>query len=100
MTETPVDTESMSRAELTSALHSHLEATAHLPLDSGTNRWLGEAQAVAADLATNELAAEVVATRAATVVELLEAAGEIDHEEASDHVTAGLNIARELTGRG
>lgn len=33
-------------------LHSHLVATAELPIDPKTNRWLGEAKAVASDAAS------------------------------------------------
>lgn len=89
----------MGTAELVSAIHSHLEATEQLPLDAVTNRWLGEAQAVAADIATGDVSPAVASARAEHVVQLLENAGDIDDPEASEHVAASLSLARELAGR-
>lgn len=73
-------------------LHRHLEATAELPIDPKTNRWLGEAEAVARDAATSDLDDATVRKRVGQVRRLLEEADETGHEEADAH----LESAREL----
>ncbi|GAB3027674.1 hypothetical protein [Natronobiforma cellulositropha] len=73
-------------------LYARLEATAALPVDPRTNRWLGEAEAVARDAATNDLDAETTEKRVRQVASLLESADEPENEEAAAHVEA----AREL----
>lgn len=97
---TPTDPSRMDVPELKAALFRRLEATEQLPLDPTTNRWLGEAQAVAADIATQDVSEAVAIDRAATVVELLESVGDVEDSEASDHVAASLGLARELADRG
>ncbi|MFD1587846.1 hypothetical protein ACFR9U_12715 [Halorientalis brevis] len=89
----------MDVPELTAALYRHLAATEQLPLDPVANRWLGEAQAVAADIATSDVTPAVAIDRAATVVQLLESTGDIDNPEASEHVATSLTLARELAAR-
>jgi hypothetical protein len=94
------DPSEMTVQALTAGIHEHLEATEQLPLDAGTNRWLGEAQAVAADIATSDVPATVAIDRAETVVDLLERAGDIDDPVAREHVATSLTLARELVERG
>lgn len=94
------DPSEMGRAELAAALHTHLAATAELPIDPTANRWLGEAQAVAADVADGSAPDAVVTKRARQVVHLLENAGDLDNDEAGRHVDAALAVARELVARG
>ena len=96
---TPTNPSRMDVPELTAALYRHLAATEQLPLDASTNRWLGEAQAVAADIATSDVTAAVAIDRAATVVKLLESTGDIDNPAASEHVATSLALARELANR-
>jgi hypothetical protein len=79
-------------------LHDHLVATEALPIDHRANRWLGEAEAVAADLHHNDATLEVVRDRASHVVRLLESAGDTGSDEADEHVAAALDIARTLAG--
>ncbi|WP_247006177.1 hypothetical protein [Halorientalis litorea] len=100
MPDTDVDPATLSRAELVAALHDHLEATARLPIDPTTNRWLGEAQAAAADIADGTAPDSVVEKRAEQVRHLLENAGNPENEQARAHVTAALALARELLARG
>ncbi len=76
-------------------IHEHLEATAELPIDHRTNRWLGEAEAVAADAAFNDLDAETMAKRLSQVRHLLEEADAAGHPEADEH----LEQAREVCAR-
>ena len=45
------DRSGMARVNLAAALHTHLATTEELPIDPTANRWLGEAQATAADVA-------------------------------------------------
>jgi len=91
---------SMDRSELATALHEHLAATERLPIDPTANRWLGEAQAAAADAAGGDVPPAVVTKRARQVVRLLESAGDTDHPEADRRVAAAFKIARELCERG
>ncbi|WP_230198555.1 hypothetical protein [Halopiger goleimassiliensis] len=69
-------------------LHHHLEATGELPIDRETNRWLGEAETIAADLHANDLDRATVAERVAKVQELLAEVEETGHEEADRHLAA------------
>lgn len=85
-------------AERVAALHDHLAATDSLPIDHRANRWLGEAEAVAADLHQEDATPDVVRERAGHVVHLLENAGDTDSDEADQHVAAALELARELAG--
>ena len=71
-----------------SAIASHLEATAELPLERTTTRLLGEAEAVARDAATGDLESEVLRDRVETVRELLAEIETVDHDGACEHVDA------------
>ncbi len=96
MTELPVDEPDETRADRVRALHDHLVATAELPIDRETNRWLGEAEAVARDVATNELDPETTTMRVQQVQHLLAEADEPDHDEATAHLTAARELCAEL----
>lgn len=74
------------------ALAARLESTARLPIDHRTNRWLGEAEAIAQDTAASDLDAPTVRKRVRQVRDLLDEAGDTDHGEADSH----LREAREL----
>lgn len=77
-------------------LHRHLAATAEVPIDRKTNRWLGEADAVARDVATSDLEHEIVRERIENVRNLLAAAGEPDHGEAREHLEAARRLCDEI----
>lgn len=93
------DPTELESQELATQIHEHLEATEQMPLDTATNRWLGEAEAVAADIAIGDVSEAVASNRAETIVELLESAGSIENESASEHVITSLTLARELSTR-
>ena len=67
-------------------LSYHIEATAELPVDRQASRWLGEAEAVARDVAGSDLERPVVAERVATVQELLAEVEGTGHEDADEHL--------------
>nr|WP_255194588.1 hypothetical protein [Natronobeatus ordinarius] len=81
--------------ELGRRLHDHLAATAELPIDRTANRWLGEAEAIAGDVATSDLDEATTRTRVEQVRHLLAQAGRTGHDEADAH----LETARELCER-
>lgn len=80
----------------TRELHAHLEATAELPIDRETNRWLGEAEAVARDAARSDLSAAVVRERIRHVEDLLSEVDETGHEAGNEHLEAARSICREI----
>ncbi|MCU4741728.1 hypothetical protein [Natronoglomus mannanivorans] len=77
-------------------LHAHLEATAELPIDRETNRWLGEAEAVARDAATSDLTAPVVKERVQHVEDLLSEVEDTGHEAGNEHLEAARSICRTI----
>lgn len=79
-------------AERTQQLRRHLEATAELPIDRRANRWLGEAEAIASDVATSDLERETVLERVETVQRLLSEVDSTGHDEADDHLEAATRI--------
>ncbi len=85
----------MSRREPITELHSHLEATEELPLREEANRWIGEAQAVAADLV--DAPDDVVARRIEHVRELLSHVEETGHPAADEHVAEARALADRLS---
>ena len=78
------------------ALATHLTATADRPVPPATNRWLGEAEAVARDLAERPADPDTVRERTGHVVRLLREAGDTEDERADEHVAAALKLADEL----
>lgn len=86
------DLDDRDRDELAMALYDHLSATGELPLDRETGRWLGEAEAVAADLA-GELPPAAAERRAAQVEQLLGHVGETGSADADAHVAAARELA-------
>ncbi|WP_338088566.1 hypothetical protein [Natrinema longum] len=89
---------SASLEDRTRALARHLEATAELPLERATSRWLGEAEAVARDAATSDLEADIVRERVETVSDLLSEADEPAHDEAREHLEAARRLCEEILG--
>jgi len=85
-------------------LHAHLDATATYPVTEAANRWLGEAQAVAADAVAVIEAADTVddsvfdtlETRLQQVSELLAEVDETDSAEANEHVRAACDLVDEI----
>jgi len=83
--EMAVPTESRAAVD---ALAEHLSATGERPVPPATNRWLGEAEAVARDAATEGLDRETRRKRVQQVVDLLDSADETGDERADDHIEA------------
>ena len=87
------------RQALAAELLAHLEATEELPLPDRTHRWLGEAQAAAADAVGGHVPGEVVRKRASQVVEWLSHVEETGEPEADEHVDTARAIAERLVER-
>jgi len=85
--------------ELVSELHDHLAATAELPVPTAESRWLGEAEAVAADAARGDADEAVVAKRVRQVADLLEHVDETGVPEADDHVAAARDRIERIEER-
>ncbi|WP_410766366.1 hypothetical protein [Haloferax sp. DFSO60] len=70
-------------------LHDHLAATATRPVREDVSRWLGEAEAVAGDLALGATPTDdVLRTRLGHVEHLLSNVESTEDAEADDHVAA------------
>ena len=77
-------------------LYECLAATGELPVDRTASRWLGEAEAVAADVRDVD-DPTVVADRAGTVAELLAEIETTGHPEADEYVRRARELAAELS---
>ena len=91
----PVQTGDGAENEL-AELHYYLEATAELPIDRTANRWLGEAEAIAADVATSDLERETVLERVEKIQRLLTEVDETGHEGADDHLEAATEVCARI----
>ncbi|WP_348613125.1 hypothetical protein [Halobaculum rarum] len=78
------------------ALHEHLAATAERPVARAASAHLGEAEAVARDLAERPADPDTVHERVGHVSRLLREAGDTEDEAAEEHVAAALEIAEGL----
>ncbi|WP_265111745.1 hypothetical protein [Halosolutus halophilus] len=96
MTETPPDDADETLADRVEELHEHLAATAELPIDRTTNRWLGEAEAVARDAATSDLDAATTKERVREIQHLLAEADEPADEEAAARVSAARDLCETI----
>lgn len=79
-------------------LHDHLAATGELPVETEASRWLGEAEAVAADVVDGEAPPAAVETRIRQVRDLLSNVDETGSAAADEHVAAALSLSEELAG--
>ncbi|QSG16312.1 hypothetical protein [Halapricum desulfuricans] len=77
-------------------LHEHLAATAELPIERTANRWIGEAEAVAADLVEAPNDADLIRKRATHIVSLLDEVGDINDPVANKHIVAAARLADRL----
>jgi len=85
-----------ARRQAVVELHEHLAATAELPIERTANRWIGEAEAVAADLVEAPNDADLIRKRATHIVSLLDEVGDIDNPVANKHVAAAARLADRL----
>ena len=95
VTASSIDTDD-ERRRAVEELHDHLAGTAERPLDRTVNRWIDEAQALAADLRTAPEDADLVRQLAADIASLLAEVNDIDDPTANDHVTAAAELADRL----
>ena len=86
-------------SEPATALYEHLAATETLPVEREAGWYLGEAQALAADVASGELDGAVARERAAEVGELLAAFDGTGDPDADDHVAAARALADRIAER-
>ena len=78
-------------------LHEVLAATAERPVERTASRWIGEAEAIAADLVDAPDNPELVRDRAEHIVSLLENVNETEDQAAAEHVETAKALATRLT---
>ncbi|OTF03620.1 hypothetical protein [Halorubrum sp. SD612] len=76
------------------ALATHLTATADRPVPPATNRWLGEAEAVARDATSDGIGTQTRRKRVRQVATLLESAEETNDAVADRHIEAAIECCR------
>jgi len=77
-------------------LYEHLAATGERPVERTASRWLGEAEAVAADIAEGDLSEDALTERLATVDHILSNVDGTGDAVADDHVQAAREIVDDL----
>ena len=75
-------------AAASDALAAHLTATAERPIPPATNRWLGEAEAVARDAASDDIDPATRRRRVQQVAALLAEAESTGDNRADDHIAS------------
>jgi len=80
-------------------LADHLRATGERPVERTANRWLGEAEALAVDLAEHDLDPATRQKRLSKIDDLLSNVDGTGDDHADDHVAAAREIVCELRGR-
>lgn len=78
------------------ALYEHLSATGERPVERTASRWLGEAEAIAGDVADGDLPPEVRRERLEKVDYLLDNVEATGDETADEHVAAAEAILDDL----
>jgi hypothetical protein len=81
------------------ALRDHLAATEERPVEREAGWRLGEAQALAAEIADGEVDDATVARRAAEIRTLLAEVDGTGDSEADDHVDAARELANRIANR-
>lgn len=76
------------------ALAAHLVATGERPVPPATNRWLGEAEAVARDAASEDIDPAVRRERVEQVAALLAEADATGDDTADEHIAAAKACCR------
>jgi hypothetical protein len=77
-------------------VHDHLAATRERPVERVASRWIGEAEAVVADLVDGDVTRAVVRTRLGHVQELLANVSTTADETADEHVLEAKRLVDEL----
>lgn len=81
-------------------LQDHLVATEELPVSRESSPYLGEAAAIATDLATHDPDPNVVRERVGHVQSLLAEITETGHPEADEHVATARDLAARILNSG
>lgn len=84
---------------LAADLSARLDATAELPMKSDVTHWVAEADAVASDVAEEEVPHDVLRKRLGHVQELLSHVEETGHPEADEHVAAAKRLTDDALAR-
>ena len=81
------------------SLAAHLTATAERPVPPATNRWLGEAEAVAQDAASDNIDPAIRRQRVQQVAGLLAEADTTGDEIADEHIAAARACCQVILDR-
>ncbi|MFC7042227.1 hypothetical protein [Halonotius sp. GCM10025705] len=92
----PTETPPEDPAAASDALAAHLTATAERPIPPATNRWLGEAEAVARDAASDDIDPATRRQRVQQVAALLAEADATGDEIADEHIADARACCRVL----
>lgn len=85
--------------DLLASLHDHLEATEERPLTEDANRVLGEAQAIAAEVADHDLDSEATIDHVREILDLIDEVDETGDPEADKHADAARRAAQRVLDR-
>ncbi len=95
----PPETPPEDPAAASDALAAHLAATAERPIPPATNRWLGEAEAVAQDAASDDIDPATRRQRVQQVAGLLAEADATGDESADEHIAAARACCQVMLDR-
>jgi len=95
MSESPTD-DKADRSDIIFELHEELAATAERPVERTASRYIGEAEAIAADLINAPTDPELVRDRATHIISLLENAKETGDQAATERVETARTLATKL----
>lgn len=85
--------------ELVAELHAQLQATEELDIHYTANRWIGEAEAVAADITGDDVSEQVIDKRVTQIEDLLHTVDETENQEANEHIRAARSLAERINER-
>lgn len=91
----PIEDDDEHRAAVVE-LHDHLAATAERPIERTASRWIGEAEAIAADLVDAPNDPALVRDRVGHIESLLAEVEDTEDEVAAEHVAAAARLADRL----
>jgi len=95
----PPETPPADPAAASDALAAHLTATAERPIPPATNRWLGEAEAVARDAASDDIDPATRRQRVQQVASLLAEADATGDETADKHIADARTCCQAILDR-